>query len=128
MTDRPTVFIVSESPEVRDSVRELVGSAGLQAADFASLPAFLSPVDPGRRGCLVVDVQLDDLRDQKRLALLAQACVRMSAILVTDRGDVPMAVRAVKVGAVDIVEKPYREERLLNSINDALREHGGAPG
>lgn len=117
----PTVFIISESAPVRDSVRELVESVGLEAEGFASLQTFLSAIDEGRAGCLVFNALPADLMDQERLAVLAVACVRMPAILITERGDVPAAVRAVKAGAVSVVEKPYRDEHLLDSIKKALQ-------
>ena len=128
MTDRPKVFIVSESAEVRDSVKELTESAGLQAAEFASLADLLSAPESGGPGCLVFDTQPDDLLDREQLASLAAAFARMPAILITDRGDVPAAVRAVKAGATQILEKPYRQEHLVDGISNALRVAGGAPG
>lgn len=126
--DNPTVFIVSKSAPLSDSVRELVESAGLQADDFASLEAFLSAVDAGRPGCLVFNVEAGDVIDQEKLATMAVACARMPAILITSRGDVATAVCAVKAGAMMIVEKPYRGALLLDSINKALQQDGGVPG
>ncbi len=118
---KTSVFVVSADAAVSDSVKDLVESAGLQAETFSTLPAFLNAVEPGRRGCLVLDARFSDLNDPERQARLAAAFVRMPGLLITDRGDVPTAVRAVKAGAMDVVQKPYRDENLLESIENALR-------
>ena len=115
----PTAFVVSADAAVRDSVRALVESADLQAETFPSLQAFLD-VEPGRTGCLVFDANVSDLSDPERQTTLAAVCSRMPGIFLTDRGDVPMAVRALKLGAVDVVQKPYRDENLLGGIQRAL--------
>ena len=119
--ERHGVFIVSANEAVRDSTRQLVESAGLQAETFTSLQRFLDAVGPGPRGCLVLDVYTDDLGDPHRKALLVDMCARMPCLLITDRGDVPMAVNAVKAGAMEIVQKPYANENLLSSIRHALQ-------
>lgn len=124
MMTGPTVFIISESAPVGDSVRELVESAGLEAENFASLQTFLGAVDEGCAGCLVFNARGADLMDQENLAVLAEACARMPAMLLTERGDVPGAVRAIKAGAMSVVEKPYRDGHLLDSIQQALQPDG----
>ena len=117
----PSVFVVSADAAVSDSVKDLVESAGLQAGIFTSLQAFLDAVGSEGRGCLVLDAQIRDLSDPEQQPKLAAACNRMPVLLIVDRGDVPAAVCAVKAGAMDIVQKPYRDENLLDSIATALQ-------
>ena len=118
--ERQTVFIVDDDEAVRDSVAELVESVGLQAECYASAPAFLDAFAPVRPGCLVLDVRMAEMSGlvlQERLNALG---ARMPVIVLTGHGDVPMAVQALKAGAVDFLQKPYREQALLDSINAAL--------
>ena len=118
---RPVVFVVSADAAVSDSVKNLVESAGLPAETFRSLQIFLDALEPGRRGCLVLDTYISDLRDPQWQSRLAAAYTLIPGLLITDRGDVQTAVRAVKAGAMDVVQKPYRDENLLDSINKALQ-------
>jgi len=118
---RPVVFVVSADAAVSDSVKNLVESAGLPAETFRSLQIFLDTVEPGLRGCLVLDTYVGDLRDPQWQSRLAAAYTLMPGLLIADRGDVQTAVLAVKAGAVDVVQKPYRDENLLGSINKALQ-------
>jgi FixJ family two-component response regulator len=117
---KQTVFIVDDDAAVRDSVAELVESVGLQAESYASAPAFLEAFQPERPGCLVLDVRMAEMSGlvlQQRLNALG---ARLPVIVLTGHGDVPIAVQAMKAGAVDFLQKPYREQALLDSINAAL--------
>ncbi|HQR72783.1 MAG TPA: response regulator [Burkholderiaceae bacterium] len=129
----PTVFVVDDDAAVRDSIAELVESVGLRCETHASAPAFLQAFDPERPGCLVLDVRMAEMSGlalQERLNTLR---ARIPVIMLTGHGDVPMAVQALKAGAVDFLQKPYREQALLDSIHAALaldaaerRAHAGA--
>jgi len=124
MTDSssPTVFVVDDDAAVRDSIAELVASVGLRAETYASAPTFLDAFGPERPGCLVLDVRMAEMSGlalQQRLNALGAA---MPVIVLTGHGDVPMAVEAMKGGALDFLQKPYREQDLLDSINAALSE------
>jgi FixJ family two-component response regulator len=115
-----TVFIVDDDAAVRDSIAELVESVGLQAEGYASAPAFLEAFQPERPGCLVLDVRMAEMSGlvlQQRLNALGAG---IPIIVLTGHGDVPMAVQTLKAGAVDFIQKPYRHQQLLDSINDAL--------
>jgi FixJ family two-component response regulator len=115
-----TVFVVDDDAAVRDSIAELVESVGLQAEGYASALAFLDAFNPERPGCLVLDVRMAEMSGlalQERLNALG---ARIPVIVLTGHGDVPMAVQAMKGGAVDFLQKPYREQALLDSINAAL--------
>lgn len=115
-----TVFIVDDDSAVRDSVQELVESVGLRARSYASASAFLQDFSPDSRGCLVVDVRMADMSGLVLAEELRALGATMPIIVITGHGDVPMAVTALKGGAVDFIQKPYRDQRLLDSINEAL--------
>lgn len=117
----PTVFVISADAAVSDSVKALTDSVGLQSEVFASLPAFLGAVGPERRGCLVISIDADDVRDDDRRARLTAACAQLPSILISDFGDVPTAVGALKAGARDVVQRPYQDENLLATIQKALQ-------
>jgi FixJ family two-component response regulator len=119
-TQEQTVFIVDDDDAVRDSIQELVESVGLQAEGYASALAFLNAFQPQRPGCVVLDVRMAEMSGlvlQERLNALGS---RIPVIVLTGHGDVPIAVQAMKAGAVDFIQKPYREQSLLDSINAAL--------
>ncbi len=119
-TTEPTVFIVDDDREVREAIELLMRSIGLAAETFASAQEYLDQFDPERPGCLVLDVRMKGMSGldlQQRLALEA---IHPPVILVTGHGDVPMAVRAVKAGAVDFIEKPFNDQTLLDAVHRAF--------
>ena len=128
MNDEATVFIVDDDEEVRDAIGLLMDSVGLRAESYSSAPEYLAAFDPSRPGCLVLDVRMKamsglDLQHQ----LLGQS-IHPPIIVITGHGDVPMAVRAVKAGAVDFIEKPFNDQVLLDAVHRALAqdaEHRG---
>jgi RNA polymerase sigma factor (sigma-70 family) len=126
--DEATVFVVDDDFGVRNSTRWLVESEGLAVETFATAEEFLTAYDPSRPGCLVLDVRLvgssmDGLELQSELA---RREIELPIIVVSAFADVPVAVRALKAGAIDLLEKPFRDEDLLDRIltavaNDAER-------
>jgi len=117
----PTVFIIDDDEAYRDSVQELVSSVGLATQAFRSALEFLESYDPTREGCLVLDVRMARMSGialQERLNAMGS---RIPIVFISGHGDIAMAVKAVKDGAVDFVQKPYREQQLLDAIDDALR-------
>jgi len=117
----PTVFIVDDDEGYRDSVRELVSSVGLPTETFSSALEFLEVFDPERPGCLVLDIRMarmSGLALQERLRAMSAP---IPIVFISGHGDIAMAVKAVKEGAVDFVQKPYREQKLLDAIDEALR-------
>jgi FixJ family two-component response regulator len=121
MRNTPIVFVIDDDAAVRDVIRDLLLSVGHQAESFASAEEFLSRRDPQAPGCLVLDVRLpgtSGLELQKRL--LAQKD-RIPIIFISGYGDVPMAVQVMKAGAVDFLQKPFREQELLECVQAALR-------
>jgi FixJ family two-component response regulator len=118
--EEKTVFVVDDDAAVRDSIAELLESVGLRAEGYASALAFLEAFQPERTGCLVLDVRMAEMSGlvlQERLNGLG---ARIPVIVLTGHGDVPIAVQAMKAGAVDFLQKPYRDQALLDSINAAL--------
>lgn len=115
-----TVFVVDDDAAVRDSIAELVESVGLRAEGYPSASAFLEAFRPERAGCMVLDVRMAEMSGLELQQRLNQLGAGIPVIVLTGHGDVPMAVQAMKAGAVDFLQKPYREQSLLDSINAAL--------
>jgi two-component system response regulator DctR len=116
----PTVFIVDDDEAVCDSIQELVESVGLRAESFASGQAFLDHYKPQHSGCLVLDVRMAEMSGLLLQEKLNASGAGIPVIIITGHADVAMAVHALKAGAVDFVQKPYRDQLLLDSINNAL--------
>ena len=115
-----TVFIVDDDPNVRDSLEMLLRSAGHTARSFASATAFLASDMVNTVGCLLADVQMpemDGLTLQKELKSRGSP---LQVIVMTGHADIPLAVNAMKAGAVDFLEKPFEEPVLLESVGKAL--------
>jgi FixJ family two-component response regulator len=121
-----TVFVVDDDEAVRDSIQELVESVGLQAEGYDSALAFLDAFESQRPGCLVLDVRMAEMSGLVLQERLNELKASIPVILLTGHGDVPMAVQAMRSGAVDFIQKPYREQALLDSINAALATDAAA--
>ncbi len=119
MTDAP-VFVIDDSEDVRDSLAVLLQSAGYRVRTFASALEFLGQVAPGWRGCIIADVRMPGMTGIELLNELAVRTIRLPVIVITAHADVPMAVAALKAGAVDFIEKPFRDELLLSSMKAAF--------
>ena len=116
----PTVFIVDDHAGVRDSIAELVDSVGLRHATFASAQQFLDAFDPVAPGCLVLDVRMAHMSGPALQDHLATMGARIPIVFISGHADIDIAIRTIKAGAVNFVTKPYREQELLDSINEAL--------
>lgn len=114
------VFIVDDDAAVRDSIQELVESVGLQAEAYASAIAFLDVFQPQRPGCLVLDVRMAEMSGLVLQKQLNEIGASIPVIMLSGHANVPMAVQAMKAGAIDFIQKPYPEQALLDSINAAL--------
>lgn len=119
---RPTVFVVDDDEAVCDSLALLLSSVGRRVKTFLSARAFLDAYDPEQPGCLVLDVRMPGIDGLELQERLTAAQVPIPILFVTAYGDVPMAVRALQAGAVDFLQKPYREQELLERIDAALAE------
>ena len=116
----PLVFVVDDDASVRDSLEDLIGSAGLEAQTFASAQEFLASPRPDVPSCLVLDVKLPGLSGLDLQQELAKLDVQIPIIFITGHGDIPMSVRAMKAGAVEFLTKPFRDEELLNAVEQAI--------
>jgi two-component system response regulator FixJ len=119
MTASPLICVVDDDEAVRDSLAALFEAEGFEVASFASGRDFL---DGGltRAGCVVSDVRMPDMNGHELLAVLSQRASAPPVIMITGHGDVPMAVRAMRLGAVDFLEKPFDAGMLLARVRDVL--------
>jgi len=118
----PTVYIVDDHAGVRDSIGELVDSVGLAHASFASAQQFLDAFDPAAPGCLVLDVRMAHMSGPQLQERLNAMGARIPIVFISAHADIDVAVRALRAGAVNFVTKPYRDQQLLDSINEALAQ------
>lgn len=121
-TEALSVFIVDDDAHVRESLGFLLESLGFKAETFESAKAFLESDALHRNGCLVVDIRMPDMDGLELQQELARRAIALPIIIVTGHGDVPLAVRAMKAGAIEFLEKPYNEHALVESVRRGLRE------
>ena len=120
--DIQTVFVLDDDEAVRDSLGALLESDGFEVATFGSGAEFLDRFDPVRGGCLVLDVRMPGLTGLEVQEKLAEKGITMPVIIITGHGDVPIAVQALKAGAVDFIEKPFADDVILESVGRALEQ------
>jgi FixJ family two-component response regulator len=119
MSDK-AVFVVDDDKAVRKSLTFLLRTAGHDTEAFPSARAFLETYDPARRGCLVLDVRMPQMTGLELQHELNARGWRVPAIFITGHGTIPMAIAAMKAGAFDFIEKPLRDDVLLESVDRAL--------
>ena len=120
MTDK-TIFVVDDDEAVRRGLAFLLRAVGHTVHPFPSAAAFLEGYDPARRGCLVLDIRMPHMTGLELQHELNARGWQIPAIFITGHGTVPIAIAAMKAGAFDFIEKPLREEVLLESVERALR-------
>ena len=118
--DPSTVFIIDDDSDMREAIKDLVESVGLCAESFASAEQFLARQRSSHPSCLVLDVRLPQMSGLDFQRQLADADIQIPIIFITAHGDIPMSVRAVKSGAVEFLTKPFRDQDLLDAIQQAL--------
>jgi FixJ family two-component response regulator len=121
-----TVAVVDDDPSVRRGLSRLLRSAGYQVETYASAREFLEKADFARAGCLVLDVRMPGQNGLDLHDVLTTAGHDIAVIFITGHGDIPLVVRAMKAGAVDVLAKPFDDETLLNAVQHALAK--GRPG
>lgn len=126
MPAKPTVFVVDDDEEVRNSLAWLLESAHLHVETFATASSFLAKCKPGRRGCAVLDVRIPDMSGLELQERLGERGILLPVIIITGYADVPVAVRALKSGAIDFIEKPVNDQVLLERVQQAIREDAEA--
>ena len=122
----PLVFVVDDDASMREALSSLIRSTGLRAVTFSSAGEFLRREPPGGPACLVLDIRLpgmSGLELQRELAALKNP---IPIIFITGHGDIPMSVRAMKAGAVEFLPKPFRDQDLLDAIQQAIKRDGEA--
>ncbi len=119
---RPTVFVVDDDEAVRDSLAELIDSIGRPVETFDSAQVFLDAYDPARAGCLVLDVRMPGMSGLDLQERLNERHAILPIIFITGHGDVPMAVEAMQRGAAEFLQKPFRDQDLLERIELALAQ------
>lgn len=123
MKDKPaTVIVVDDDEAVRTSLRLLLKSVGLPVDTHASAQEFLDRFDPDRPGCLVLDIRMPGMSGLELQERLNAMHAMVPVVFITGHGDVPMAVEAMQHGAVDFIQKPFRDQDLLDRINQALEK------
>ena len=125
MTDEGVVHIVDDDEAVRQSLAFMLSAAGLPVRLYESATVFLDALKNVQPGCLITDIRMPDMTGIELLHALRSKACRLPAIVITGHGDVPLAVEAMKAGAIDFIEKPFDEEAILHAVRTAL-ERGGS--
>jgi FixJ family two-component response regulator len=116
----PVVFVVDDDPSVCRAIRRLVESVGLRVELFGSAQEFLRSERPDAASCLVLDIRLPGRSGLDFQRELAEAGIHIAIVFITGHGDIPMTVRAMKAGAVEFLTKPFRDQDLLDAIQQGL--------
>src|SRR5205814_599362 len=116
----PVVSIVDDEPAVLKAVARLMRSVGLKAATFASPKDFLERYSPDTHGCIILDIAMPGLNGLELQRALARDGIAPPIIFLTGRADIPMSVRAMKQGAVDLLTKPVNDEDLIKAVRNAI--------
>jgi FixJ family two-component response regulator len=122
----PTVFIIDDDRGMRQAIQDLVESVGLRAQAYSTGQEFLRRQRTSDPSCLVLDVRLPQMSGLDIQRQLAETGVQIPIIFITAHGDVPMSVRALKSGAVEFLTKPFRDQDLLDAIQQALERDSAA--
>lgn len=120
-TASQTVYVVDDDEALRDSIQWLLAAHGYEVALYDSAERFLADDAAARPGCLLLDVRMPGMSGQELFDALIRQGSHMPVVFITGHGDVPMAVAAVKKGAVDFIEKPFSEEDLLRLVGQCLK-------
>ena len=123
-TDHATVFVIDDDGRMRAAMQRLLKSVGLRSEVFATPQEFLRRKLPDGPTCLVLDVRLPGMSGLDVQRKLAEAGVQIPIIFITGHGDIPMTVKAMKSGAVEFLTKPFRDQDLLDAIQQALERDG----
>jgi FixJ family two-component response regulator len=119
---KATVYIVDDDDGMRRALTVLMSTVGYHAVAFARPTEFLQKLDANQHGCLVLDVRMPEMSGLEVQQQLNRAGSLLPVILITGHGDIPMAVQAMKDGAFDFLQKPFRDQELLDRINAALKQ------
>jgi FixJ family two-component response regulator len=123
MSSTSTVFVIDDDQSVRRSLALLLRSGGFNAETFESAQSFLEQYDAERPGCIILDVRMPGMNGLELQRELLDGKSNLPIIFITAHGDVPMAVDAVQAGALDFIQKPFRDDVLIDRIRTALRKN-----
>ena len=115
-----TIFVVDDDEAIRDSLAVLLKTVDLNATTFSSGDEFLEAYDPGWEGCILLDIRMPGTSGMEVQKRLAESGCSIPVIFITGHGDIPMAVEAMHGGAFDFIQKPFRDQDLLDRIDQAL--------
>ena len=121
--EKPVVYVVDDDPSIRKALKRLFGSAGYAAETFESAQQFLNFSFPDKPGCLVLDIQMPDVSGLDLQDLLAAKEISFPIIFITGHGTVPASVRAFKAGAMDFLQKPFKDSELLDVVANGINKH-----
>jgi FixJ family two-component response regulator len=119
-TEEPIVFVIDDDASVREALRSLLRSVGLQVKVLSSASEFLRSKLPEVASCLILDIRLSRPSGLDFQADLATAGIHIPIIFITGHGDIPMSVRAMKAGAIDFLTKPFRDQDMLDAVTTAI--------
>jgi FixJ family two-component response regulator len=122
----PLVFVVDDDASMREALSSLIRSVGLRVVTFSSAKEYLRQEPPDVPACLVLDVRLPGMSGLELQRELAAVNNLIPIIFITGHGDIPMSVRAMKAGAVEFLPKPFRDQDLLDAIQQAIKRDGEA--
>ena len=122
----PIVFVIDDDEAVRLSTEMLIRSMGLRAESFASAAEFLDDFDPQQPSCLILDIRMPGMSGLELQEHLVERNLSVPIIFVTGHGEVPMAVKAMKAGAIDFIQKPFRDQELIDRVHAALEKDAEA--
>jgi two-component system, LuxR family, response regulator FixJ len=120
--NRPSIYVVDDDDSMRQAVALLLRTVGYNPVGFAKPSEFLSNFDPNLHGCLVLDIRMPEMSGLEVQQRLNRSGAILPVIFITGHGDIPMAVQAMKDGAFDFLTKPFRDQDLLDRINNALKQ------
>jgi FixJ family two-component response regulator len=118
--ESPTVFVVDDDLSIREALKNLLRSVGLKVETFGTAKEFLERKGPDEPGCLILDVRLPGESGLDLQSYLVRAKIRTPVIFITGHGDIPMSVRAMKAGALEFLTKPFRDQDLLDAVQQAI--------
>lgn len=123
MKNGPTVYVLDDDQAIREGIKDLVETLDMPAQTFSNAEEFLDLCKSEVvHGCLVLDIRMPGIGGMELQNKLIEENIHLPVVIITGHGDVPMAVKAIKNGAVDFIEKPFREQVLLDSIKKALEK------
>jgi RNA polymerase sigma factor (sigma-70 family) len=121
--ERPVVYVVDDDPSVRKAMERLLSSSGHEAKTFGSASEFLDFNCPETPGCLILDIKMPRLSGLELQDRLAEKDISFPVIFITGHGTVPASVKAFKAGALDFLQKPFKDKELLNAVSLGIEKH-----